>query len=294
MENGFNLNDAIQNKVGTHWHDIKEKKTFFNHLLTIFQLSGVMKEEKNVLINLAVLPAMYIPMEWIREWLKLEHTEAINELVEKGWLQRENNDIFMHQVIQEVIRHHNTPDAGKCKELIVSLGNKLSLKPEENPIDKKPFVVFADSLLRHVHDKDEKLATLANNLALRYQEFGQLPEALEFQEKTIEIVEKVWGENHPNLATSYNNLSMIYKDMGKLEPALKFQQKALTIREAVLGQNHPDLATSYNNLSLIYKDMRKLEKARELSEKAVAILTHLFPNGHPDLDVMKQNRDSLL
>jgi tetratricopeptide (TPR) repeat protein len=290
---GFNLNEVIQDRVHTFWHDTKEKKKFFNHLLTIFDLSGVTAEEKRVLTNLAVLPAMYTPMEWLREWLKLEHNEAFCGLAEKGWLRREKDTIFMHQVIQETVRHHHLPDAKNCNELIVSLGNKLFLKPEENPIDKKPYVVFADSLLRHVHDMDEELATLANNLSARYLNYGQLPEALEFQQKALTIKKSVLGENHPSLATSYNNLSLIYQDMGKLEPALEFQQKAVTIRESVLDENHPDLAQSYNNLSMIYKDMGKLEPARELAEKAVAILTTLFPDGHPNLDIMKENLNSL-
>jgi tetratricopeptide (TPR) repeat protein len=289
MTKGFNLNDVIKDRVHTFWHDTKERKKFFNHLLTIFDLSAVTDEEIAVLTQLSVLPAIYIPMDWVQEWLKLEHNEAVNALVMKGWLRRAKNEIFMHQVIQEVIRHLTEPDATKCKELILSLKWKLSCKPEENPIDKKPFVVFGESLLRHVHDMDEELGALANNLALRYQEFGQLPEALEFQERAIKIYEEVLVEDHPRLATSYNNLSMIYLVQGNLGGALDFQKKTVKIFEKVLEETDPKLATSYNNLSMIYKDQGNLDGALEFQLKDVKISEKVLGENHPDLATSYNN-----
>ena len=65
VDKGFNLNEAIGERVGTFWRNEKEKKPIFNHLLKIFDLSGVTESERHLLTNLAVLPAVYIPIDEI-------------------------------------------------------------------------------------------------------------------------------------------------------------------------------------------------------------------------------------
>ncbi|NIM11366.1 MAG: TIR domain-containing protein [Candidatus Aminicenantes bacterium] len=252
---GFNLNDVIGDKVHTFWHDEKTRKRFFDHLLKIFDISAarVTEIELQVLTNLSVLPAIYIPMETIKEWLKLETNEEINGLVSKGWLKRDRTNIFMHQVIQEVIRYKTHPDVGKCKNLIVSLKWKLFLKPGENPLDKKKYVIYADSLLQHIHDFHEDAATLANNLSWIYKALGQLEPALEFQLKDVKISEKILDKNHPDLATSYHNLSTIYLDMKQYSTALEYAQKAVAILQYLFPNGHPNLDTFKKNLEEIRK-----------------------------------------
>ena len=291
---GFNLNDIIGDKVHTFWHNEKERKRFFNHLLMVFDLSGVTDAGLHILVNLSVLPAVYIPVNDFSEWMGLKSKEEINALERKGWLRKSWSKksgftIFMHQVIQEVVRGKVIVGVEKCKDLIISLGNKLHCEPGENPLNKKEFVQFGESLLGHIVEDNNDLATLANNLSLIYKSLGQLEKALEFQLKDVKISEKILAKDHPDLATSYNNLSLIYKAKGKLEKALEFQLKANDIYEQVFDKNHPDLATSYNNLSLIYDDLKDYKKAVQYAEKAIAILQHLFPNGHPNLDTMKNN-----
>ncbi|MCX6583806.1 MAG: tetratricopeptide repeat protein [Candidatus Aminicenantes bacterium] len=253
---GFNLNEVASDKVATIWHNEKEKKRFFDHLVKVFDISGVTEEGLSVLVNMSVLPAVYIPMEWVREWLKLKDNNSVVSLVEKGWLKRdEEMRLYMHPVMQEVVRFRAKPDVQKCKTLIISLANKLSLEPGDNPILKKEYILYGESVVRalamEAEEKDEDLATLANNLSLRH------------------------------------------KDMGQLDRALEFQLKALAIREAVLDKNHPDLATSYNNLSWIYRDMKDYASALPYAEKAVDILQFNFPNGHPNLDGAKRNLEVL-
>jgi tetratricopeptide (TPR) repeat protein len=284
-DQGFNLNDVIGDKVHTFWHDEKTRKRFFDHLLKIFDISAarVTESELQVLTNLSVLPAIYIPVKTVKEWLELETNEEINGLVSKGWLKWDKTTIYMHQVIQEVVRYKTHPDVRACGNLIRALADNLFVEPGENPLDKKKYVIFADSMLQHIHEFHEDVATLANNLSLIYQDLGQLEPALEFQKKATEIYEAVLDKNHPSLATSYNNLSTIYQSLGQQEPALEFQKKALKIREAVLDKNHTDVAQSYNNLSLIYKALGQLEPALEFQKKATEIYEAVLDKNHPNL-----------
>ena len=287
---GFNLSDAIPETTGIFHGNEKGQKKFFDHLLTVFELTNVTETEEQLLSNISVLPPLYIPVGDIKDWLQLESIEDITASIKKGWLKDDNNfNIYMHPVIGEVVRQRTKPDSSKCATLIDSLTWKLHVEPEENPMDKVPFVIFGETLLRYIHDETKDVSTLANNLSTIYQDMGQLEQALEFGLKANTICEKVLSENHPNLASSYHNLSQIYKDMGQLEQALEFGLKTVVIFEKVLGAEHPDLATSYNNLSLIYKDMGQLEKALEFGLKDLTISEKILGANHPDLATSYNN-----
>ncbi|MGE5342484.1 MAG: tetratricopeptide repeat protein [Candidatus Omnitrophota bacterium] len=281
---GFNLNRG--ETVSTFWHDEKEKKTFFDHLQKVFDISGVTEKELSLLVNLSVLPTVYIPIPWIAEWLKLTDNNDITSLIDKGWLTRDNESrIYMHPVIQEVVKYKTKPDAQKCGALIDSLGWKLKNKPGDNPIHKKEYLIYGESVVRAmgVEEKATELAALANNLSTIYHDTGQLDRALEFQLKAIEIRESVLDSQHPDLATSTNNVSMIYQDMGQLDRALEFQLKAMEIYESVLDLQHPLLATSYNNVSTIYHGMGQLDRALEFQLKALKIVEEVLDHNHPYL-----------
>ncbi|MCH7676245.1 ATP-binding protein, partial [candidate division KSB1 bacterium] len=249
QEAGFNLTETIPESVETTWHDETQKKRFFEHMESVFELANITRDEQSILANLSVLPAVFIERKQLTDWLKLQTKDHLNSLVEKGWLQQQGSQVFMHQIIQDVARHKLKPTATTCEQLIDNLTWKLKVEPGDNPLAKAGYVVFAESVLARLTQSDENLASLANNLAQIYQDLGQLEKALEFQMKSLKIMEEILDPKHPSLATSYNNLATIYKALGQLEKALEFQMKSLKIREEILDPNHPDLATSYNNLA---------------------------------------------
>jgi tetratricopeptide (TPR) repeat protein len=274
LENmGFNSNDAITDKVHTFWHTVRERERFFNQLLKIFNLSIITEDELHILINLSVLPPINIPMTDFSEWMKLETKEDINSLVLKGWLNKadEGVNICMHQVTQEFVRYKTAPDSKKCKNIIQALSDRLYCEPTENPITKKEYIIFAQSLLYHIDENNEKLATLSNNLAEIYQKMGQSKKALNFQLKALKIFENILDKNHPDLANSYSNMSLIYRDIGQLEKALEYQLKALRINEKLLEPEHPTFESSYNNLGSIYESLNNENKALEFYNKSITL-----------------------
>jgi len=253
MEKGFNLKEVACGKVSTFWHNDKEKRTFFDHLAKVFDISSVTQGELWVLGNLSVLPSVYIAQESITEWLRLNEAGDLVSLIDKGWIKRDNEyKIYMHPVIAEVVRDKVKPNAQMCGDLIDSMTWKLHKEPGDNPIHKKEFLPYGESVI----------TTLAE-------------------------------ENDEDLATLANNASTIFQDIGQLDRALEFQLKAIAIREKVLVPNHSDRAQSYHNLSWIYRDKKDFPAALKYAEKAVAIMQKLFPGGHYLLDLYRENLEAL-
>jgi len=84
---------------------------------------------------------------------------------------------------------------------------------------------------------------------------------LEYLQKSLDILIKIYGEEHPSTATFYNNIGSVYKSQGKYEKALEYYQKSLHSRIKIYGEENPATATSYHNIGSVYKLQGKYEKA---------------------------------
>ncbi len=289
QQNGFNLDKAIPERIETLWNYETARRTFFEHILKVFDMSRLTQEEIDVLSNLSLLPALYIDINLLCGWLGLPDKKILNGLVRKGWIKQVGMQVFLHQGTAESIFYRTKPDCSKSKRLITSLANALYYEPGENPLKKVDFLPYAQAVLERLNENDEELARLANHLSLLYQAMGSLDQALAYQLKAIVIWDKVLSADHPSLATSYNNVSLIYRDMGKLDQALDYSLKSLTIREKILSADHPSLATSYNNVALIYKDMGSLDQALAYQLKALEIDEKILSQSHPSLATSYNN-----
>ena len=103
---------------------------------------------------------------------------------------------------------------------------------------------------------------------LLYQQ-GKYDEAIPLSQRSISILERVFGKDHPDVAASLNNLAQLYKAQSKYDLAEPLYQRALAIRERVLGKDHPDVATSLNNLAGLYQAKGKYDLAEPLYQRSL-------------------------
>ncbi len=160
QQNGFNLNDAIPEQIDTLWNNEKSRRTFFEHILKVFDLSRLSEEEIDVLANLSLLPALYIDINMLFGWLGLPDKNLLNGLVRKGWLKQVGAQVFLHQVTAESIYYRTKPDCSKSRSLITSLADALHNEPGENPLKKIDFQPYAQALLDKHNEYDAELAKL--------------------------------------------------------------------------------------------------------------------------------------
>ena len=280
------LSEVAKEKISTLYHNDPTKRQIFEHILKAFQLSALNDNEIYILTNISILPSISTNKNYIKEWLLLDSNDDINSLVTKGWINELRFDIKIHPVIQEAIRGQTNPDFEKCESLINSIIGKLYNESGDNPLLKKEYIPYAESILGYferIKEENEDIATLANNLSMIYKNMGDLKQSLDFQLKAVKIFKKILDKNHPLVASSYNNLSMIYKNMGDLQKALDFALKSLDIRKKILDKNHQDIGTSYNDLSTIYYNMGDLKQSLDFQLKALEIREKILDRNHPDL-----------
>lgn len=245
---GFNLG-GINETVSTAWHGETARRRLFQHLEKVFDLSALGEDERHVLANLSVLPPLYLDRGELGEWLKLSSKDPLNSLVEKGWLQAQDGQVFCHQVIQEVARAKLQPRLETCRSLIKALAAKLYRQPQETPLQKAKYMEPGQSILDCFPDEHPDLAILANNLAALYADFAQYTRAEPLYRRALKIWEKALGKDHPNVASALNNLAGLLSAQGNYAQADPLYRRAMEIDEKALDKNHPAVATRLNNLA---------------------------------------------
>jgi len=294
---GFNLDDVFNCTVDTEWHDETPKK-MYEHLLKVFDISGLSEDECDVLMNLSVLPTITDP-KFVMKWLDLKGADLIHSLRNKGWVYFDKNDksngrvVVMHPVFQDTIRHRFEPDVGKCDDLIQSIIDEMKAVGISRNHEKRYLVKYLGSIIKKLDDGGSRISYLCNELALIYKDLGDYPKALEFQERSLEIRGKIYEPGHSDIGTSCNNMAVIYQALGDYTNALEYQERSLEIRENAYEPDHPVIATSSNNMAVIYKALGDYPKALEYQERSLEIRENAYEPDHPDIATSCNNMSTI-
>ena len=103
-----------------------------------------------------------------------------------------------------------------------------------------------------------------NNLAGLYRAQGKYAEAEPLYKRSLTILEKALGPDHPQVATSLNNLAALYRAQGKYAEAEPLYLETLETRKRVLGDDHPDTLGSMGTLAWLYQNQGRYEEAEPL------------------------------
>ncbi|WP_121627922.1 tetratricopeptide repeat protein [Poseidonibacter antarcticus] len=281
--------------------DSKDDKTFKEHLESTYnkQFKSVDNPElKELLQLLAFFPSIEISFEILEKCLCLDKLKVkLQKLVERGWLSKKDNTYKLHQIIKTFILNEYKLDYENITFILKNILEYINLDDSTLIANRlNGYIPIIESFLNTFRTKeDEYICGILDSITFLLYSLAQYDKSLYYQNKSLKIRIKLFGEKSEFTARSQNLLSTIYQAMGKLPKALDYQEKALTLRKEVLGKKHLDLARSYNNISAIYKVMGKLPKALEYQEKALTLLKTLtlekeiLGENHPDLAISYNN-----
>ena len=116
---------------------------------------------------------------------------------------------------------------------------------------------------------------------------GQYPIALDYYERSREILEKYYHEDYSSLAPTYSNMGSIYEDMGDYCKVLQYKEKSFKLLKRSLPEHHPYIAKNYqffticyNNMANIYLERRDYRTTLEYFEHTLSILEHSRPSDY--------------
>ena len=124
------MNDP--DKISVKKDGRSKKATYYNHIHTLFSLYQLSEAEKAIMRNLALAPRSGILAKLIALWLKSDDLNAINDLIEKGFIEaRAGRTILLHPMIQEITVDETKPSVSNCSTLLRSIQNTCLLHGED-------------------------------------------------------------------------------------------------------------------------------------------------------------------
>ena len=118
-------------------------------------------------------------------------------------------------------------------------------------------------------DKTAKkyLADAIKNIAYFYDTQGNMPKALEYYNKSLNIYNEL--EYKKGIALSFNKIGLIYDHQGDKTKALEYHNKSLNIYNEL--EHKIGIAASFNNIGSTYEDQGDMPKALEYYNKSLKI-----------------------
>ncbi len=126
-------------------------------------------------------------------------------------------------------------------------------------------------------------AVSLSHIASIFRSEGKLEQALDYELRALDLVERVEGKESLWAAKCHDALGGLLADRGQLEQSLDHHQRALSIRERRLGPGHPSLGVSWSGIGRIYAMRGRMGEAIESFLRALEITRQALGPDHPEV-----------
>lgn len=217
----------------------------YAHLQTLFDLSGLNEQEKDILTNLSLIPYTGVSAELFCSWCELEDFDAINDLVAEGWIYEDKRrDYFsVHPVISQIVLRKSL-DTGSVEAFLhqaISYVDACQIN-DERAVLSQMMVYAADTLIRRniLSKYILDFSSMALFIGMPLLSPGKMSET---GEKLLSACRKLPGIETVELAGAYLSVAQIYTSLGDTKKVEDHCRNALDI----VGKeyNGPETAYAY-------------------------------------------------
>ena len=320
------MNDP--DKISVKKDGRSKKATYYNHIHTLFSLYQLSETEKTIMRNLALAPRSGILAKLIALWLELDDLNAINDLIEKGFIEaRAGRTILLHPMIQEITVDETKPSVSNCSTLLRSIQNtclhhgkdimyyqtlfamiesiaELIYNDDMNTYlrfleDAVPYMEkyhYVD-LMRNVVDKisallkDKSVGTISDRaLLLDYQAILEKSnaKAIQLEKRAVNTITEINEGNAWLAANLHSNLGMYYMKDGQLEPARQNMETAYHILEQYDLINYHDSVALITNYAVLLTNMGQANEGFSALRKLCHVLRQAGSDRSLDYGIVKE------
>ena len=220
--------------------------------------------------------------------------DALTELIHRSIVQQsaDGTTIMLHRLQAQVLRESWSEEEREqaCESAVSLLGavdidkfrrsDTESRRRETLDLIEQLRAIGAQDY-SHSLLKNEEVRTCLHRTLSYACDLGLPFEALTLLD-TVDVLQELLGEDHPEALASRNNLAGAYESAGRLTEAIALYEQVLTDSTRILGEDHPDTLTSRNNLAGAYKSAGRLAEAIALYEQVLTDSIRILGNNHPN------------
>lgn len=267
VQKGFRMSDE---EVGSHHPLLHSEKRVTEQLKILFTISKCRIQDKDLLCQLSVIPAIPFQYKAVRNWIEIQHKSQLEYLVKTGWLKSDGKLVstyIMHSVIASAIRFQNEDHLyEKCRYVIHSITKEMECGEQEHGAEKSYLIPFSwsisDVLWNHLCDEQD--AEFLTNLAYIYYDIGNYDNAYQFFQRALEIDERVSGPDSITVSSDYYNLADVSYNMYQFSKALSYLRKTLAIRKKYYSSDDIEVIVLIKLLAGIYVKLNRPDRAEAL------------------------------
>ncbi len=119
IENNIKLDS--EEKIQVKKDNKTSKKTYYNHLHTLFRLFDLTEKQKYIIMNFCFVSINGIEKALFSDWINESTVNNINDLIELGLIKCEDKWIYINPVIRDVVIAELEPKVTDCKDMINSI-----------------------------------------------------------------------------------------------------------------------------------------------------------------------------
>ena len=294
----FQLKD-LQLSANSDWNDLFKNEDISLQISKVYNLSDLSKEEQMITQLLSILPA-YTKISYsdFNCWFPFSTKNYLEGLENKGWIKREYEGVYMHEIICECIYKFNSISYIDCKKMLDDLQFKLRVGPD---IDTAKCVKYAQYALNIIRLKKMDFAfcrhLVNKEAALVFKEVGKYNLSKEMLDIIISSYDKDNKEDIIILAELYNNYSKIFSMESNLSCAIDKVMQAEKLIDSISDDNSENyyfqkmiikktIGMHYAHLNNNDIALKKLNEAVESSEKIGSIENFQIANLFSDYSLL--------
>lgn len=266
-------------KIATDYNQSTDQAQIYQHLSAVFDLSGMPEDSRRVMRCAVLLPDGGMEGECFGMSLPEPDQEALDGLLERGWLEMKQDLLTIHPIIRLICLTELKPTDADCREFLNALHgqyDETAYRPAQYRQMAELFTLAQDRL-------DSPHCRWLNYSGILLNELDQYQQLHDLYHPRLPALETALPPNSTDLATAYNYYGIALSELGHYSDALAYGQKALTIQQAELPADSVELAYSYNNVGSAHGRLGNFRTALENQLKAYQILKKALPPDHPDL-----------
>jgi tetratricopeptide (TPR) repeat protein len=298
-ENSFTIEKLQKNLQDMGFHikkDCINEEELQQEINKLYPLSDLTRPgERSIVEAFSIFPVNPLPIDLSVDWLHEdagidaeECSRALTRLSRQTWLEKRidasSGEVLfsMHRCVKFAVRDQAFVEYSAHQRLVKNCRACLDKSTNAYQLQNSSLIIpFAISIFEGVYIETAVTSGLSSAIAKFYNLTAVYSLALVWQQKSLEICENVWGNDHPDTAVNYHNIASIYDTLCQYDPAMELYQKALAIVEKVLGKDHPDTAKTYDNIANMYHKQGKYNFAIELYQKALVAVEKALGKDHP-------------
>lgn len=267
------VNPETTDKISINKDGINSKATYYNHIQTLFSLYLLDNEMQNVMRCMAFIPIDGVRAKLFARWLGLSDMNAVNDLVELGFIQNNTADkISLHPMVQEIAVADLKPSVTNCREFIGNL-HFLCLRHGDD-------VPYYETLFRTIESITE---VVINDSSTDYLLF--IEDAFAYMEKyryasgmhrLVDVMSALLADETVGNA---NDRALLFNNKASCEGLLNMNYpKAITLAKKAISVCIPEdnivlAANLHMNLGYLYQYSKDFDNAKLYMKQGMDLLS---------------------